>query len=76
MYLRKVAYQLEARVKSLVPYFHKSHLRNLTLLVGGIAYNESVSLPKSARTAPYKLIQKCEKLLRMTPSSRLPGKFL
>ena len=38
MYLRKVAYQLEVRVKSLVPCFHKSHLQNLALLVVGIAY--------------------------------------
>jgi hypothetical protein len=37
MYLRKVAYQLEARVQSLVPCFHKSHLKNLALMVVGIA---------------------------------------
>jgi len=31
MYLRKVAYQLGVRVKSLLPRFHKSDLRNLAL---------------------------------------------
>lgn len=57
MYLRKVTYQLGARVKSLVPCFHKSHLQNLVLLVIGIAYSRSVSLPKAAQEAPYKRIQ-------------------
>ena len=75
MYLRKVAYQLGMRVQSLVPCFHKSHLKNLALMVVGIAYSESVSLPKAARAVPYKRIQiesrverferllQCEKLI-------------
>jgi hypothetical protein len=57
MYLRKVTYQLGLRVKSLVPCFHQSHLENLVLLVIGIAYSHSVSLPKAAQEAPYKRIQ-------------------
>jgi len=57
MYLRKVTYQLGLRVKSLVPYFHKPHLENLVLLVIGIAYSRSVSLPKAASAVPYKRIQ-------------------
>src|SRR5262249_23385802 len=57
MYLRKVTYQLALRVKSLVPRFHKSHLENLALLVIGIAYSRSVSLPKAAGAVPYKRIQ-------------------
>ena len=57
MYLRKVTYQLSLRVKSLVPCFHKSHLENLALLVIGIAYSRSVSLPKAAGAVPYHRIQ-------------------
>src|SRR5215510_14242943 len=57
MYLRKVTYQLGLRVKSLGPCFHKSHLENLALLVIGIAYSRSVSLPKAAGAVPYKRIQ-------------------
>jgi hypothetical protein len=57
MYLRKVKYQLEARVRSLVPCFHQSHLRNLALLVVGIAYSRSVSLVKAAGKAPCNGIQ-------------------
>jgi hypothetical protein len=49
MYLRKVACKLEVRVKSLVPCFHKPHLRNLAFLAVGIAYSENVSLPQAAR---------------------------
>jgi DDE family transposase len=75
VYLRKVAYQLGVRVQSLVPCFHKSHLKNLALLVVGIAYSKSVSLPKAAGAVPYKRIQiesrverferllQCEKLI-------------
>jgi hypothetical protein len=57
MYLRKVTYQLGLRVKRLVPCFHKSHLENLDLLVIGIAYSRSVSLPRAARAVPFKRIQ-------------------
>ena len=57
MYLRKVTYQLGHRIKSLVPCFHKSHVENLVLLVVGIAYGRSVSLPKAAESVPYKRIQ-------------------
>jgi|SRR5581483_2450325 len=57
MYLRKVTYQLGVRLKSLLPCFHKSHLENLVLLVIGIAYGRSVSLPKAAGAVPYQRIQ-------------------
>lgn len=57
MYLRSVTYQLGVRLKSLVPCFHKSHLENLVLLVVGIAYARSVSLPKAAGAVPYNRIQ-------------------
>jgi DDE family transposase len=57
MYLRKVTYQLGLRLKSLVPCFHKSHLENLVLLVIGIAYSRSVSLPKAAQAVPHRRTQ-------------------
>ena len=88
MYLRKVAYQLGVRVKSLVPCFHKSHLQNLALLVVGIAYSESVSLPKAARAVPYQEIQiasrverferllQCEKLIPLEALKPVAKKVL
>src|SRR2546421_59536 len=57
MYLRTVTYQLGLRIKSLVPCFHKSHVENLVLLVTGIAYSRSVSLPTAAGAVPYRRIQ-------------------
>jgi hypothetical protein len=75
MYLRTVTSQLGVRLKSLIPCFHKSQLENLVLLLVGIAYGRSVSLPKAAESVPYKRIQvesrvqrferllQCEKLI-------------
>jgi hypothetical protein len=88
MYLRKVTYQLGLRVKSLVPRFHKSHLENLALLVIGIAYSRSVSLPKAAGAVPYKRIQvesrverferllQCEKLVPLEALKPVARKVL
>ena len=88
MYLRKVAYQLEVRLKSLVPCFHKSHLQNLALLVIGIAYSRSVSLPKAADAVPFKRIQlksrverferlvQCEKLVPLEALKPVAKKVL
>jgi hypothetical protein len=88
MYLRKVTYQLGLRVKSLVPRFHKSHLENLALLVIGIAYSRSVSLPKAAGAVPYKRIQvesrverferllQCEKLVPLDALKPVARKVL
>src|SRR5262245_15190551 len=88
MYLRKVTYQLGLRLKSLVPRFHKSHLENLALLVIGIAYSRSVSLPKAAGAVPYKRIQvesrverferllQCEKLLPLDALKPVARKVL
>src|SRR5215475_8894641 len=88
MYLRKLTYQLGLRVKSLVPCFHKSHLENLALLVIGIAYSRSVSLPKAAGAVPYKRIQvesrverferllQCEKLLPLDALKPVARKVL
>jgi hypothetical protein len=61
-------------VKSLVPCIHKSHLQNLALLVAGIAYSESLSLPKAARAVPYKRIQiesRVERFERLLQSEKL-----
>src|SRR5574341_25956 len=88
MYLRKVTYQLGLRVKSLVPCFHKSHLQNLVLLVIGIAYSRSVSLPKAAGAVPYNRIQlesrverferlvQCEKLIPLEALKPVAKKVL
>jgi len=88
MYLRKVTYQLGLRVKSLIPCFHKSHLENLALLVIGIAYSRSVSLPKAAGAVPYKPIQiesrverferliQCEKLVPLNALKPVARKVL
>jgi hypothetical protein len=88
MYLRKVTYQLGLRVKSLVPRFHKSHLENLALLVIGIAYSRSVSLPKAAGAVPYNRIQiesrverferlvQCEKLVPLEALKPVAKKVL
>jgi hypothetical protein len=74
--------------KSLVPRFRKSRLQNLALLVVGIAYSESVSLPKAARAVPYKRIQvesrvesferflQCEKLIHLDALKPVAGKVL
>jgi Transposase DDE domain len=68
MYLRTVTYQLGRRLKSLLPCFHQSHLGNLVLLVIGIAYSRSVSLPRAAGKAPCRIqlegrVQRFERLL-------------
>ena len=88
MYLRKVTSQLGLRLKSLVPCFHKSHLENLILLVIGIAYSRSVSLPAAANAAPYRRIQvesrvqrferlvQCEKLVPLEALKPVAKKVL
>jgi len=88
MYLQTISYQLGVRVKGLVPYFHKSHLENLMLLVIGIAYRRSVSLPKAASAVPYRRIQlesrverfellvQCEKLIPLEALKPVAKKLL
>ncbi len=48
MYLRAVTYQMQNQIESLIPCFHKSHRRNLALMVVGMAYQKSVQLPHIA----------------------------
>ena len=38
MYLRQVIYQTQTQIESLIPCFHKSHRRNLALMVVGMCY--------------------------------------
>src|SRR5262245_8753886 len=88
MYLRKVTYQLGLRVKSLAPCFPQSHLENLALLVIGIAYSRSVSLPKAAGAVPDNRIQlesrvqrferlaQCEKLVPLDALKPVAKKVL
>jgi hypothetical protein len=75
-------------VQGLVPCFHKSHLKNLALLVVGIAYSKSVSLPKAASAVPYIRIQiesrverferllQCEKLIPLEALKPVARKVL
>jgi len=85
MDLRTVTSQLGLRVKSLAPCFPTSHLENLALLVIGIVYSRSVSLPKAAGAVPDKRIQvesrverferllQCEQLVPLdAPGARRP----
>ena len=48
MDLRAVTYQMQQQVESVLPCFHKTQPKNLALLVTGIAYRKSVSLPHAA----------------------------
>jgi hypothetical protein len=56
MCLRKVAYHLGLRAKSLAPRFHISRMENLALPVTRIAYSRSAPAPKAARAEPYNQI--------------------
>lgn len=70
MYLRKVIYQTQTRIESLIPCFHRSHRRNLALMVVGMCYGRSVNLPQIASYAkPANIqlesrVQRFERLLK------------
>ncbi len=49
MYLRKVIYQMQWQIESLIPSFHLSQRRNLALMVVGMVYAKSVNLPQIAK---------------------------
>lgn len=57
MQLRTVRYQMQVRLKSLLPCFHKSHVGNLAAMVVGITAARSVSLPQVAQHVPLGSIQ-------------------
>ena len=49
MYLPTVQYQMHYQIESRLPRFHKSHRKNLVLMVVGMAYQKSVQLPQIAQ---------------------------
>ena len=51
MYLRKVIYQMQTQIKSMIPCFHRAHQRNLASMVVGMVYAKSVNLPQIATSA-------------------------
>ncbi len=75
MYLRKVIYQMQTNIESLIPSFHRSHRRNLALMVVGMVYARSVNLPQIAgyakpadiqlesRVQRFERVLKCKKLV-------------
>ena len=75
MYLRKVIYQMQTQIESLIPCFHRSHRRNLALMVVGMVYAKSVNLPQiasfaksaeiqlEARVQRFERVLKCPKLV-------------
>lgn len=77
MYLRKVIYQMQVQIESLIPCFHLSQRRNLALLVVGMVYARSVNLPPianpikfgktqlEARVQGFERVLKCPKLVRL-----------
>ncbi len=75
MYLRKVIYQTQTQIESLIPCFHLSHRRNLASMVVGMVYAGSVNLPQIAsyakpadiqlesRVQRFERVVKCRKLV-------------
>ena len=57
MRLRVIGYQMQARLRTILPCFHKAHLANLSLMVVGMVFAQSVSLPAVARYMPLSCIQ-------------------
>ena len=45
MRLRVVGYQVQVRLRTLLPCFHKAHIENLALMVVGMVFAQSFSLP-------------------------------
>ena len=45
MRLRVVGYQVQVRLRTLLPCFHKAHIENLALMVVGVVFAQSFSLP-------------------------------
>lgn len=75
MYLRQIIYQMQTKIESLIPCFHRSHRRNLALMVVGMCYAKSVNLPQiasfakpasiqlEARVQRFERLLKCSKLV-------------
>lgn len=74
MYLRKVIYQTQTQIESLIPCFHKSHRRNLALMVVGMCYARSVNLPQMAsfaKPANIQLEARVQRFERLLKSEKL-----
>ncbi len=68
MPVAKTVYQMEQRLRSFIPNFHQSHVRNLSAMVVGMVYAEAVTLPKVAARLPdgrTKLESRVERLERL-----------
>lgn len=74
MYLRNVIYQTQTQIESLIPCFHKSHRRNLALMVVGMCYAKSVNLPQIAsfaKPANIQLEARVQRMERLLKSEKL-----
>lgn len=74
MYLRNIIYQTQTRIESLIPCFHKSHRRNLALMVVGMVYARSVNLPQIAsfaKPANIQLEARVQRFERLLKSEKL-----
>jgi hypothetical protein len=74
MYLRNVIYQTQTQIESLIPCFHRSHRRNLALMVVGMCYAKSVNLPQIAsfaKPADIQLEARVQRFERLLKSEKL-----
>ena len=75
MYLRQVIYQMQTKIESLLPCFHRAERRNLASMIVGMVYARSVNLPLIASCVPlaktqlearvqrFERVLKCRKLV-------------
>ena len=73
MRLRVVGYQVQVRLRTLLPCFHKAHIENLALMVVGMVFAQSVSLPAVARYMPPNSIHIEGRVQRVPTAGRLDG---
>jgi hypothetical protein len=57
MPVAKTVYQMEQRLRSFIPNFHQSHVRNLASMVVGMVYARAVTLPRVAVCVPNGRVQ-------------------
>jgi hypothetical protein len=72
--LRTIGYQMRVRLRNMVPCFHKRHVENLALMVVGMVFAQSVSLPAIGRYMPLSAIQlegRVERLERLLACPKL-----
>jgi hypothetical protein len=88
MYLRKIIYQMQTNIESLIPSFHRSHRRNLATMVVGMCYAKSVNLPQiasfakpaniqlEARVQRFERVVQCPKLVPLEALKPIAKKVL